>query len=377
MKTGAWSKGIVAGVLACTAVCCGAAVEEEVMKEKRPLVQLAVLLDTSGSMDGMIAQAKSQLWSIVNEFATAKRDGQRPVLQVGLYHYGTPGLGADNGYVRQLAPLTDDLDKISEELFALKTDGGDEYCGWVIQSASKELKWSEDPDDYKAIFIAGNESFAQGGVDYKDACKAAVTKGIIVNTIHCAGGDDDAWADGARRADGTFMRIDGGKAVAEIEAPQDKELVALNDALNKTYIAYGKKGAESAARQAAVDSKSWGLGRGNLSQRVASKAGHQYRNTEWDLVDALEEDAVKLEDVKERDLPEAMKEMTLEERKAYVAKKQAEREGIQEKIKTLSAERNKFIAEKRKEEAESNKDTLGNQVREAVRDQAEAKGFAF
>ncbi|NQT93495.1 MAG: VWA domain-containing protein [Lentisphaerae bacterium] len=368
---------MVAGVLACSAVCCGAAVEEEVMKEERPLVQLAVLLDTSGSMDGMIAQAKSQLWSIVNEFATAKRDGQRPVLEVALYHYGTPSLGADNGYVRQLAPLTDDLDKISEELFALNTSGGDEYCGWVIQSATKQLKWSEKSDDYKAIFIAGNESFAQGGVNYKGACKDAIKKGIIVNTIHCAGGADDAWADGARRADGTFMKIDGSKAVAEIETPQDKELVALNDALNKTYIAYGKKGAQSAARQAAVDSKSSGLGRGNLSQRVASKASHQYRNTAWDLVDALDEDAVKLEDVKDKDLPKAMKKMTLEERKAYVAKKQAEREGIQKEIKVLSAERNKFIAEKRKEEAESNKDTLGNQIREAVRDQAEAKGFDF
>jgi hypothetical protein len=94
-----------------------------------PVVQLAILLDTSNSMDGLIAQAKTQLWNIVNEFATAKQDGKAPRVQVALYQYGNNGLSKEKGWVQQVLPLTDDLDKLSEQLFALKTNGGKEYCG--------------------------------------------------------------------------------------------------------------------------------------------------------------------------------------------------------------------------------------------------------
>ena len=153
----------------------------------KPLVQIAILLDTSGSMEGLIEQAKSQLWRIVNEFAKAKQDGVTPEVQVALYEYGKSSLAAASGWVRQIQPLTTDLDKISEELFALRTNGGDEYCGWVIKDAVNDLAWSPEGNVYKAIFIAGNEPFTQGPVNYTDSCKAAITKGIIVNTIHCGG----------------------------------------------------------------------------------------------------------------------------------------------------------------------------------------------
>src|SRR5437867_6396589 len=134
---------------------------------KSPLVQVAILLDTSNSMDGLIDQAKSQLWKIVNEFINARQNGRRPELQVALYEYGNNGLSAASGYIRQVQPLTSDLDKISEELFKLKTNGGEEYCGWVIKAAIENLTWSKSGADFKAIFIAGNEPFTQAPVDYR------------------------------------------------------------------------------------------------------------------------------------------------------------------------------------------------------------------
>ena len=124
-------------------------------KNERPLVQIALLLDTSNSMDGLIDQAKGQLWKIVNEFINARQNGQRPQLQVALYEYGNNGLSAAKGYIRQVQPFTTDLDKISEELFKLKTNGGEEYCGWVIQTALESLAWSGSRHDFRAIFIAG------------------------------------------------------------------------------------------------------------------------------------------------------------------------------------------------------------------------------
>ena len=205
------------------------------------VVQLAILLDVSGSMDGLIAQAKSQLWKIVNEFALAKRNGKTPSLQVALYEYGNQTLPASDGYIRQVVPLTGDLDKISEELFKLTTNGGDEYCGNVIQRATNELKWAKG-NNFKVIFIAGNEPFTQGNVDYKAACKAAITKGIIVNSIFCgdnAEGIRTGWKDGADRAEGSYFNIDHNQQIAHVTAPQDQEIMRLNEELNKTYIAYG------------------------------------------------------------------------------------------------------------------------------------------
>jgi hypothetical protein len=153
---------------------------------QKPLVQIAILLDTSSSMDGLIEQAKGQLWKICNEFIKARQNGVAPEVQVALYEYGKSSLSQQSGWIRKIQPLTTDLDKISEELFALTTNGGDEYCGWVIKQAVNELDWSPRPDVYKVIFIAGNEPFTQGPVNYAESCKAAISKGIIVNTIHCA-----------------------------------------------------------------------------------------------------------------------------------------------------------------------------------------------
>ena len=125
-------------------------------------IQLAILLDTSNSMDGLIDQAKSQLWKVVNELARAKRNGKTPALEVALFEYGNDGLSGSEGYIRLVSDLTTDLDKISEELFKLTTDGGSEYCGMVIDRAAEKLSWSRAKDVLKVIYIAGNEPFTQG-----------------------------------------------------------------------------------------------------------------------------------------------------------------------------------------------------------------------
>ena len=109
---------------------------EEKKEEPAPKIQMAILLDTSNSMDGLINQARTQLWKVVNEFTTIKLAGKTPKLEVALYEYGNNGIPQKDGYIRQVVPLTTDLDRVSEAMFALKTNGGDEYCGQVIQVAS-------------------------------------------------------------------------------------------------------------------------------------------------------------------------------------------------------------------------------------------------
>ena len=152
---------------------------------KRAAVDVAILLDTSNSMDGLIGQAQAQLWGIVQEFSKAEKAGQTPLLRVAVFEYGNSRLPASEGYIRQVEQLTTDMDRISEVLFELTTKGGVEYCGQVIDECLTRLDWSDEPNSYKAIFIAGNEPFTQGSVGYEKVCKKAIESGVVVNTIHC------------------------------------------------------------------------------------------------------------------------------------------------------------------------------------------------
>jgi len=344
-----------------------------------PVVQIAVLLDTSGSMSGLIDQAKTQLWKLVNEFITAKQDGKTPVVQVALYEYGKSSLRAEENWIRQIQPLTRDLDRVSEELFALTTNGGDEYCGAVIQRATKDLAWDANPKVYKAIFIAGNEPFTQGPIESKQSCKEAIAKGIIVNTIHCGGeaqGIAEHWNQGALLADGKYLVIDQNQAIVHIEAPQDKEIVKLNEELNRTYINYGAAAPAAKARQVAQDINAAAKPEsGAAVQRIVSKASANYFNSSWDLVDASKDKSFDITKVKEADLPEEMKKMTIDERRAHLVKKTAEREEIQKKVLALNKEREAYVAAQRKESAKN--DTLDTAMVKALRSQAEKKGIAW
>ncbi len=132
-------------------------------------VDLVLLLDTSNSMDGLIHQAKTQLWNIVNEAAAGEKEGEPVRLRVALFEYGNDNLPVTENYVRQIVPLTDNLDAVSAALFSLTTDGGSEYCGAVIEDALGTLDWASGDGSYRSIFIAGNEPFTQGPVDYRVA----------------------------------------------------------------------------------------------------------------------------------------------------------------------------------------------------------------
>jgi hypothetical protein len=346
--------------------------------KEKPLVQLAILLDTSGSMEGLIEQAKTQLWKIVNEMALAKKSGQSPRLEVALYEYGKSSIPASEGYIRMIVPLSVDLDRISEELFKLKTNGGSEYCGQVIQSSTQELQWDKSNNHLKVIFIAGNEPFSQGHVDYRNACKAAISKGIIVNTIFCGNhqqGIRTHWKDGADLADGKYMNIDHNQKPVHIDAPQDKEIAGLGKKLNQTYVAYGKRGYEKKERQRRQDSNAAGKGQAVMAQRSMAKASAQYNNAGWDLVDAEKEGKVKVEELDEDQLPEEMKKMSKDERKKYIEKKKKEREEIQKRIAQLRKERDKYVTAKRKKMAGDK--TLDSVINTTVREQAVKKNFKF
>ena len=383
------AKGVMALLIACIVLNAAGAINaeekkaaKEAKKAEPPKIQMAILLDTSGSMRGLINQARSQLWQVVNEFANAKRGDQRPTLEVALYEYGHASLGAESGFMRQILPLTDNLDKVSEELFQLTIGGSKEYCGQVIDKAARELKWSESNRDLKCIFVAGNETFTQGPIDFREACKTSANKGVTVSTIFCGPrveGVKTMWLEASKLADGSFMNIDQNQKIVSIPAPQDKELIVLNAKLNTTYVAYGSTQERKKAkdRQVAQDANSAIAGQASNSARIQFKGSRLYSNSGWDLCDACRLGKIKLEDLKEDQLPENLRKMSLKERKAYIDKKINERVAIQKEIKGLSDARNVFIAAELKKQAVSSFKTLDAAIIDAVRVQGAAKAFKF
>lgn len=380
---------IILSLIILSAACASAKTTEKAVLEKtivdsntlkgKPIVQMAILLDTSGSMSGLIDQARGELWAIVNEFICARKGNAAPEVQVALFEYGKSTVPSEDGFVRLIVPFTTDLDKISEELFALTTNGGDEYCGWVIKDAVEKLKWSERAEDLKVIFIAGNEPFTQGKVDYKESCKAAIEKGIIVNTIHCGSeseGINGKWKDGAVLADGRFLNIDQNRAIVHIAAPQDEQITALNLRLNKTYIAYGEKGLELSERQQEQDKNASVLSAEAAVQRVVAKSSANYLNAGWDLVDAVKNNKIKIEELNEEELPENMQKMSKAERNKYIEQQSKKRAEVQEQIQKLNAERKKYVAAEMKK-LQKEGDTLGSAVIETIHQQAKEKNFEF
>lgn len=340
----------------------------------QPVIQIAVLLDTSGSMDGLLDQARSQLWNIVNRFSHAKRNGVAPQLQLALYVYGNTDPGANSSEIRQVLPFTTDLDLLSEHLFSLRTSGGDEHCGEVIRDATTQLAWSKDPDAMRLIFIAGNEPFTQGPVDFSDAVKSARERGITVNTLHCGGyeeGISGKWKDAAVLADGSYLNIDQNQRVVEIPAPQDEEIARLGTELNKTYVAYGASGHEAQGRQVAQDRNSLGVSIANMVSRSVAKSSGNYSNESWDLVDAVKKNQVDVATVRDEDLPEPMRGLDAAGRKAWLEARQQERANLQQRIQVLNAERQKFLAEARKQQAGQEVNTLEGAIGQVV--QREAK----
>ncbi len=350
------------------------AAKQQDPKPSDKAIKVALLLDTSNSMDGLIDQAKAQLWDIVNELSYAKCDDAKPNLQIALYEYGNDRLNGDEGYIRQVLAFSDDLDDISKELFSLTTNGGNEYCGHVIQTSLNQLRWGNNPDDLKLIFIAGNEPFTQGQVSYKEASKQAHKNDVSVNTIFCGDyrqGISSYWKEGADLTHGDYMAINHNHATVHVPSPYDDELLHLNKKLNKTYVRYGSLGHSKMKMQSEQDSNAERYSKATAVKRVESKSSHLYKNSKWDLVDAIEDEAIELEEIAEETLPEELKGKSTQEKKNIIAAKSKERRDIQHQIQELSKKRKAFIAK------EQPKNELERAMLNAIKKQAEKKDYKW
>lgn len=341
-------------------------------------IQVALLLDTSGSMDGLIEQAKSRLWNIVNTLTTLKYEGKNPDIEISLYEYGNAGLSQSSNYIRQIIPLSTDLDLISEKLFALSTNGGDEYCGAVIQDATKKLQWGTEKNNMKLIYICGNEGFNQGGVNYKESISDALKNNIFVNTIFCGNqqeGIDTFWKNGADVGQGKYFNIDSNQIVEYVSTPFDDEITKCNDKINDTYINYGAIGHEKKASQMKEDSNAKTISAANMTARALSKSKAVYKNENWDLVDKAKQDKEIVTKIKKSELPVEYRNKTNDELKVIISEKTTARENIKKQISELAKKRQNYIDTEAKKAAKTTKDDLGNAINSSIISLAKVKGY--
>lgn len=365
---------------------------------EEPLAQIALLLDTSGSMEGLIDQARCQLWNAVSELSKASRDGAASKLEIAVYQYGSETLPADTGFIRQVTGFTDNLDTVSRALFSLHARGSEEFCGQVIDQALTELPWNSGPGVYKAVFIAGNESFDQGHVTFGQALPKALNGDITVNSIYCfvptptkkgtasksiprgASAGMEQWEAAAKLTGGLYFQIDHNHHLPQMETPFDSRMRELNEEMNATFVWHGEGSQHAAANQKVQDENAAKMSDHAFAARMSAKIGHLYHHAHHDLIDAINHGKVDLATMPEAKMPEDLQKMTPQQRVSFVEDKVAARDGIRRQMADVIAKRHAFLERKMAEKLGKEDKTmtvLGDALVNAVRSQTIRKGFEF
>ncbi len=336
-------------------------------KPAPPRVEVVFCLDTTGSMKGLLDRAKEKIWAISNQIVSGK---PTPDVKIGLVAFRDKG----DEYVTKVYDLTEDLDAVHANLKTFQAAGGGdipESVNQALDESINKISWSKDDDTLRIIFLVGD---APPHMDYKDdvkypvTCKKACEKGIIINTIQC--GDDAEctkfWQDIAKKSEGSYVKIsqEGGVKTV-VETPFDKRLSEINGELAKSTVGFGDMKKQAEAKDKAE-------GAGNLAPAAAAERAlfnaRKGQNASYDLVDAVKNNRVKLEDLKKDELPAEMQKMNVKEQKEHLEKLDGKREELRKEALKLDKDRTDFINKKVSEDTK--KSAFDGQVLEILRKQA-------
>lgn len=398
-----------------------------------PTADIAIALDTSGSMQSLITQVRDGLWKTLNSLGELKKGDQKATLRLALFEYGSGVVSAEANFIQLLTPLTNDHTRLAEALFATKAQGSAEYSGLVIQMANQDLKWTQGNGDFKAIVIAGNETIHQGPVNPIDSAKAALNDDIIVNTVFAGpqtnspipfpgGGFGNGgcrgffcpnplphqpttpnqptppvdptpnpifleWRDLAHAGGGDALNIDHTQAIPYIESPFDAEIIKLTEAVNDTYLPFGEKGNEEYQRMRELDRNIRNSGTGTYMDWGGYRDGNfgQVTQASWDLVslfsDALEDEEEEkklfqvLKETPEVLLPKVIRGKSFEEKLAIVKKTFNKRQNLETSINELKEKRRLFVEEELRNIQGEQEKTFADAIKEVITRQLEEKGF--
>lgn len=341
-------------------------------------IDLVIVLDTSGSMTELIDSARGRIWSIVLKLADAQ---PQPKLRLGLLTYGTPDTSMEeDGWIVKQADLTDQLDSVYTKMMAMSTEGGDEYVGWALHKALRNMTWTDDPQALRLIYIAGNESAEQGAEvhNFRDEAREAEGRDIIINALYAGpqpAGVSETWDKVPSGNGGEFFAIDMAAGTAQFATPFDAQLEVLNLELNATLLPYGKDGQQHFSDVISNDIGAARMGNTTNSSRIAAKACTLWCNSAWDLIDAVATKEFKLESIPAEELPEVMRKMSLEERQAYITAMKKVRAAVHAKIADVNAKREAFLQRVISATAGNAQQSLDEAIMTSLARQAKAKGF--
>jgi Mg-chelatase subunit ChlD len=347
-------------------------------KPEKPRIEVCFVLDTTGSMSGLIEGAKQKIWSIANEMIGAK---PAPEIRLGLVAYRDRG----DDYVTRCFDLTNDIDAVYSQLKTFRAAGGGdlpESVNEALDDAVQKMSWSADKHVLKIIFLVGDApphmDYADGP-KYLDVCQRAVKKDLVINTVQCGtiGETTPFWKDIAQRGEGSYAAIAQAGDMVAVATPMDAELSALNRKLGSTLVAYGSEAARGsvAAKQAASEAAPAAVAADRLSYNFRSGVTVQ---GDGELLDSLKQGKVSLDSVKKNDLPAELQKLDDKALKAEIAKRQKERDEIQAQIQKLSKDRENYLAAERKRASEQSKtNSFDEQIAKAIREQAARKGIEY
>lgn len=319
-------------------------------------LEMVFVLDTTGSMGGLIDGAKQRIWGIVNGVMQESHASVR----IGLVAYRDRG----DAYVTQVLPLTEDLDKVYTGLMDYSADGGGdtpEDVRTALADGLSKAGWSTAaPDLAQIMFLVGDappHNNYNNTVDTLTTAANAVQKGIIVNTIQCGDMPEtgEAWRAIAQRGHGQYFAIAANGGVQAISTPYDEQLGNLASKLGGTFISYGFAGeADAEAKRASVLTQQADIETRVEAAPSAAKAERAYNKVlskdayVGDLLQNIENGSVELETLDPANLPASLQAMSPDERRAEIEKRLAERHQIRSEIVSLSQQRADFIAAERK-----------------------------
>jgi Mg-chelatase subunit ChlD len=342
-------------------------------QQNRPQVEVMFVLDTTGSMGGMLEGAKQKIWSI----SAAILQGQpTPQVRVGLIGYRD----TNDEYVTRIFDLTENIDDIYENLQAFDANGGGdepEHVNRALDEAITKNSWSTGSQKTLNIYLVGDappHMDYRDGYHYRESISVAKKRGIIINTIQCGYNEETIpfWKEMAELGKGRYVRIAQSGNMAVLETPYDTELAELNDRYSATFIPYGREGEEKRERIARSDASISSESKASKASYQALRKGGYFGHS--DLLNALENKKVNLERLKNEDLPPTLQQMNRKELQSYLQKKRFERESIQKEILELGKKRDEYI---RNETRKFKGKSLDGEMMEMLKEQGKEKGIDY
>jgi hypothetical protein len=346
--------------------------------EKAPQVEVCFVLDTTGSMGGLIEGAKAKIWSIANQMIAAK---PTPRLRVGLIAYRDRG----DEYVTRVWDLSEDIDAVYAHLQELGANGGGdgpESVNQALREAVTAMSWSPTREALKLVFLVGDSpphmDYADD-VKYPETCQLAVRKDLVVNTVQCGnqGETTRVWQEIARLAEGSSVAIGQSGDMQVVATPVDERLAALNVELGRTLLPYGGRAAEGEVR--AKQARAEAAAPAAAADRLAYMASTgSVVGGGGDLVDDLKGGRVKLEELKVDQLPAELQKLPAAERQAFVDAQAKRRAELQAQVNALVAQRQAFVDQKTRElAAQGQGSAFDLEVARILRAQAARKGIHY